>query len=138
MSTLFSRLFSTATPPTDGLYQSTREAIVDLLYFCMCADLRLLPVESAMIESQVSTFNWEPTTPFETFAQQSLARAQAAIATAESRQAILIEIEQRLATTETKTRAVALCPQVFRADGEYAPAERSIFLEIKRAFGWPD
>ena len=138
MITLFGRLFSPVTPPTDGLSQGQREAIVDLLYFCMCADQRLLPVENAAIADEVATFNWDPTIKFETFAAQSLQRAQLAVAAPKTRETMLLDIGNQLVTTETKTRAITLCPQIFRADGEYAPAERAVFVEIKRSFGWPD
>jgi tellurite resistance protein len=59
------------------------------------------------------------------------------VAAPETRQATLNEISGRLVSTETKTRALALCPQLFRADGEFTPVERAVFVEIKQAFGWP-
>jgi hypothetical protein len=103
----------------------------------MCADHRLLPVESEAIVQEVTTFNWEPAIKFDLFAARSLERAQAAVNSAETRKLALDDIAGRLATTENKTRAVTLCPHVFLADGEFAPAERAVFVEIKRAFGWP-
>ena len=102
MSNFFGRLFSTATPPTDGLSQTQREAIVDLLYFCMCADQRLLPVENTAIFNEVATFNWEPTIEFSAFAERSLAREQAAVKTPEVRKSALDEIAGRLVSTETR------------------------------------
>ena len=137
MSKFLGRLFSPAASPTDGLSQAQREAIVDLLHFCMCADQDLQPTESSAIADKVAGFNWDPAVNFESFAAKSLERAQAAIMTTDSRQAALASVSERLAGTETKTEALELCQKLFQSDGEFAPAERAVFTEIKRAFGWP-
>jgi uncharacterized tellurite resistance protein B-like protein len=135
---IFSRLFSHATDVSDDLSQGQREAIVDLLHFCMCADRRLLPVESGVIAKEVAAFNWKSHVAFEEFARQSLAKAEAAMATPESRRTLLEKIGEQLVSTEVQTRAIALCPRIFTADGEFVRVEHEIFAEIKRAFGWPE
>lgn len=137
MSTFLRRLFSTTSSPADGLAQPQREAIIDLLNFCMCADDKLLLDEVITIEDETQILSWDPAVDFMTFATRSRERAQAAIATPETRQAALASISDRLRTSEAKTNALDLCQKVFQADGDFAPVERSVFQEIKRAFGWP-
>jgi len=137
MSKFPGRLFSPVATPTDGLSQAQREAMVDLLHFCMCADQELLPAETDAIADETAGFNWDPAIDFSLFAGRSLEHAYGATATPESRQAALASISERLTSTEMKTQALELCQQVFLADGQFAPAERAVFLEIKRAFGWP-
>jgi hypothetical protein len=63
--------------------------------------------------------------------------AKTAVATLETRQTALDSISNRLQTAEAKTNAIGLCQKVFHADGEFAQVEQTVFLEIKRAFGWP-
>jgi hypothetical protein len=137
MSNLFSFLFSSSTEPADGLIQSEREALLDLFHFCMCADQKLLPVESASIADELIKFHWEPGVKYENFATQSLHRAQAAMATPEARKSALQQISNRLISVETKTRALATCTRIFKADGDFASAEREVFVEIKQALNWP-
>ena len=138
MSNFFSRLFSPVASPIDGLSQTQRGAIVDLLNFCMCVDQELTPAESSAIANEVAAFDWDPAVDFESFAARSLEEARAAMATAGTRQSALASISDQLASTETKTQALALCQQLVQADGEFAPTERTVFVEIKRAFGWPE
>jgi hypothetical protein len=135
MSTFLRRLFSTTANPADGLTQPKREAFIDLLNFCMCADEKLLLDEVITIEDETQVFSWDPAVDFMTFAAQSLERAKAAVATLESRHAALAFISNRLETVEAKSSALDLCEKVFHADGEFAPVERTVFQEIKRAFG---
>ena len=137
MSSFFRRLFSSNAPSTDGFSQTQREAIVDLLNFCMCADSALLPEEREAIATELKSYHWDPAVDIEKFAAESRTRAAAAVKNPGNRVSLLKSIAGRLVTTEAKTHALALCPQVFMADGESAPEEHEIFLEIKRAFGWP-
>jgi uncharacterized tellurite resistance protein B-like protein len=140
MNTPFSFLFSsssTATEPHDGLNQTEREAILDLLYFCMCADQELHPAENAAIVDAVMKFDWESGVEYDNFAAKSLARAQKAVATPQTRRAALNQIGKRLVSTETKSRALATCKRVFQADGDVAAVEREVFVEIKEALDWP-
>lgn len=138
MGRLLPRIFSPGASPTDGLSQAQREAIVDQLHFCMCADQELLPSKSGEIAHEVSGFNWDPAVDFEAFAEKSKDRARAAVADPGMRKAVLASVAERLATTEMMTRGLELCVNVFKVDGEFAPEERTVFHEIKRAFGWPD
>lgn len=138
MSTFLRRLFSTTASPSDGLTQPKREAIIDLLNLCMCADKKLLLDEVVTIDDEIQAFCWDPAVDFMTFATQSRERAKAAATNPETRRPALASIADRLQTTETKSNALGLCQKVFHADGEYAPVERSVFREIKHAFGLPE
>ena len=135
MSSFLRRLFSSDASPADGLTQHQREAIIDLLNFCMCTDGKVLLDEEITIDDEIQEFCWDPSVDFRTFAAQSLERARAAVATPETRRIALDSISDRLETPGAKEGALVLCHKVFKADGDYAPVERGVFLEIKRAFG---
>ena len=138
MSTFLRRLFSSTASPFDRLTQPQREAIIDLLNFCMCADEKLLLEEEITLDDEVQDLSWDPAVDFWTFATQSRERAKAAVATPETRQAALTSISDRLQTADARINVLGLCHKVFHSDGEFAPMERTVFQEIKRAFGLPE
>lgn len=123
--------------PTDGLAQSEREALVDLLNFCRLADERLTTAEECFGLLQEARFGWEGATSLTAYAAESLARAEQAISTAETRAGFLHSIATRLTTTELRSQAVSLSKKMFDADGRFVAAEHTAFREIKTAFGWP-
>ena len=132
------RLFK-ASPRTapDGLQQFQREAIVDLLHFCRIADDKLVVVEENVEAKVEADLNWESTVPLVTYAADSLARAEKTINNPELRAQFIWSVADRLVSTELKTRAIGICLDMFKADGEFVDKERLVFREIKQALGWP-
>jgi len=138
MSSFFRRLFSSTAAPADGLTQAKREALIDLLNFCMCADKKLLVDEEITIGDELQVFSWDPSVDIWKFTAASRERAISAVMTPETRQAALASISLRLESAEAKSTALDLCEKVFRADGEFAQVEQVVFQEIKQAFGLGD
>jgi uncharacterized tellurite resistance protein B-like protein len=137
MSRFFGRLFSQATAEPDGFSQTQREAIVDLLHFCMCADDRLRPVEDRLISDEVARFTWEGKQAFESFSAASIERVGTALKTFATRAAFLTDVGERLGSPRVKRDSIDLCLKLFHVDGEYPDSERVIFREIRHVFGWP-
>ena len=139
MNTKLLRLFhsSPRTAP-DGLQQSQREAIVDVLHFCRIADDKLVVVEEDVEARVEAALNWESTVPLVTYAADSLARAEQIVDNPELRAQFIRSVADRLVSTELKTRAISICRDMFIADGQFVEQERVVFREIKRALGWPD
>jgi uncharacterized tellurite resistance protein B-like protein len=140
MTTLFARLFVPATPIHDGLSQSQREGIVDLLHFCMCADDQVRRVEERLIAQEVDRFGWDGPIPYEAYAHDSLQRARAALPSFNRRAAFIADVDARLETPALKNRALALCRRLFLVDGEYPDAEQVVFREVRDVLqpGKPD
>ena len=59
MPSLIRKLFRKSEAPNDGLTQPQREAIVDLLNYCMYADNLVLLAEDRLITDTVKKFNWD-------------------------------------------------------------------------------
>ena len=53
MPSLIKKLFHKSEAPKDGLTQPQREAIVDLLNYCMCADNLVFLAEDRLIADTV-------------------------------------------------------------------------------------
>jgi hypothetical protein len=60
MPSLLKKLFRRSEEKNDGLTQPQREAIVDLLNYCMYADNLVMLAEDRLIADTAATFNWDP------------------------------------------------------------------------------
>ena len=78
MPSLIKKLFrkSDASAQKDGLTQAQREAIVDLLNYCMYADNFVFLAEDRLIADTVAKFNWDPKVPFDQFDARSVNNAR--------------------------------------------------------------
>ena len=65
MPSLLKKLFHKSEAPNNGLTQLQREAIVDLLNYCMYADNLVMLAEDRLITDTVKKFNWDSKIPFD-------------------------------------------------------------------------
>jgi hypothetical protein len=117
MSFSVAPFFQTKTTVKDGLTQPQREAIADLLHFCMYADNHIALAETKVISDVVSTFAWDKNISFESFEARSIAAVRAAKETAETRQMFLDSIKERLTNSRSRGLALDACKKLFIADG---------------------
>lgn len=132
---MFNRLFSHKANATDGLTQEQREAIVDVLHFCMFADNFIALSESQFIASEVETLNWDPKISFEYYQGKSIGAVRAALANVDARKKFVESVKQRLHTDQVRGMAFDLCQKLLVADGTETPSEFSAQEEIRQAFG---
>src|SRR3954468_11431080 len=109
MAFSISRLFHQKQSAHDGLTQPQREAVADLLHYCMYADNHIALAETKVISDLVSTFGWEPNVSFETFEVRSIALARAAKEDVASRKTFLESVKQRLNTPASRSVALNAC-----------------------------
>lgn len=112
---MLNRLFSTKADKNDGLTQAQREAIVDLLHYCMYADNLISISESSFVAAKVQAFNWDPKIAFESYQGKSIGAARNALANADAKENFFESVKQRLGGAG-KT-AYDLCQKLFAADG---------------------
>src|ERR1041384_6154080 len=117
MPSLIRKLFHKSKAPNDGLSQPQREAIVDLLNYCMYADNLVMLSEDRLIADTVAKFNWDPKVPFDQFDARSVSNARNASESQVYRDQFLASITDRLGTAAGKAQALDLCPELFLADG---------------------
>jgi uncharacterized tellurite resistance protein B-like protein len=132
MSNLIQKLFGKPEAPKDGLTQPQREAIVDLLNYCMYADGFVFMAEDRFIADTVAKFTWESKTPFDQFVLRSTDNARNATESQVYRDRFLGSIRDRLDTPAVKEQALGLCQELFVADGSRSDEEEDVFQNLKR------
>jgi len=132
MPSLIRKLFHKSEAPNDGLTQPQREAIVDLLNYCMYADDSVFLAEDRLIADTVAKFNWDPKVPFDQFDARSVSNARNASESQVYRDQFLASIKDRLDTAAVKGQALELCQELFLADGAQSYEEDDALQNLKQ------
>lgn len=125
-----SNLFTTKAAKGDGLFQPQREAIADLLNYCMYADNHIALAESKAIENVAGLFTWDPQISFESFEAGSIGAARQAKDDPAHREAFLNSVRERLNTPHSRSLALKVCKQLFVADGIQTDKESALLAHI--------
>jgi hypothetical protein len=131
MPSLIKKLFRKSEAPNDGLTQPQREAIVDLLNYCMYADNLVFLAEDRLIADTVAKFNWDPKVPFDQFDARSTSNARNASESQVHKDQFLASIRDRLGTAAVKGQALDLCQELFLADGARSDEEDAVLQNLK-------
>ena len=131
-SFLIRKLFYKSEAPKDGLTQPQREAIVDLLNYCMYADNLIFLAEDRLITDTVAKFNWDPKVPFDQFDVRSVSNARNATESQVYRDQFLASIRDRLGTPTVKGQALDLVQELFVADGARSDEEEAVLQNLKK------
>ena len=129
---LIGRLFHKPEAPNHGLTQPQREAIVDLLTYCMYADNSVLLAEDRFITDTVAKFNWESKVPFDQFVVRSIDNLRNVRESQVDRDRFLASIKDRLGTAAVKAQALDLCQELFVADGVRSGEEDTVFQNLRK------
>jgi hypothetical protein len=132
MPSLIKKLFRKSEAPKDGLTQSQREAIVDLLNYCTYADNLVMLAEDRLVADTVARFNWDPKIPFDQFDARSTGNARNARESQVYRDQFLASIRDRLGTAAAKGQALDLCHELFVADGARSDEEDVVFQNLRK------
>ena len=132
MPSLLGKLFGKPEGPRDGLTQPQREAIVDLLNYCMYADNLVMLAEDRLIADTAGKFNWDSKVPFDQFDLRSIDNARNATENQGYRDRFLASIRDRLDTTAVKGQALDLCQELFLADGARSDEEDAVLQNLRK------
>ena len=132
MPSLLRKLFHKSEAPKDNLTQPQREAIVDLLNYCMYADNLVMLAEDRLITDTVAKFNWDPKIPFDQFDVRSIDNARNANENPGYRDKFLASIRDRLDTAAVKRKALDLCQELLVADGSRSDEEGGVFQNLRK------
>ena len=133
MSGFFQKLFNRAPASPDGLTQAQREAMVDVLFYCMYADNSLALKEEKILADTVGQFSWDPRVSYDLYAARSIANARAVKETPAAREDFFAAVAQRLGTPAVKQRTLGLCREIFQADGDFSGSEQDLFRELTKS-----
>jgi uncharacterized tellurite resistance protein B-like protein len=133
MPSLIRKLFgkSDASAQNDRLTQPQREAIVDLLNYCMYADNLVMLAEDRLIADTAAKFNWDSIVPFDQFDVRSIDNARNASENLGYRDKFLASIRDRLDTAAVKGQALDLCQELFLADGARSEEENAVLQNLR-------
>jgi hypothetical protein len=126
---------SDSTTPLPTLNQAQREAIFDFLLLATYADNSLKLSEDQRLYELISGLGWESYQDPTEYADSATARVRAAAESDAGTQAFLGELNQRLATQESKVFAIAILPRVLESDNSMPEAEQAFYEAAKAAFG---
>jgi hypothetical protein len=132
MPSLIRKLFHKSEAPNDGLTQPQREAIVDLLNYCMYADNLVFLAEDRVITDTAAKFNWDSKVPFDQFEVRSVSNARNARESQVYRDQFLASIKDRLDTASVKGKALDLCQELFLADGAQSDEEDAVLQNLRQ------
>ena len=133
MPSLLRKLFHKSEESKDGLTQPQREAIVDLLNYCMYADNLVMLAEDRLIADTVAKFNWDPkAVRFDQFDARSVGNARNARESQVYRDKFLASIRDRLETAAVKGKALDLCQELFLADGSRSEEEDEVLQNLRQ------
>ena len=132
MPSLIRKLFHKSETPKDGLTQPQREAIVDLLNYCMYAANLVFLAEDRLIADTVAKFNWDSKVPFDQFDVRSIDNARNAKEKQGYRDRFLASIRDRLGTATVKGKALDLCQELFLADGARSDEKEAVLQNLRK------
>ena len=127
----FKNLFRSSGKAKDGLAQSAREAIVDVLHYCMFADKHISVREDEFIETAARTLDWDPKISYEYYEGQSTGIVRRALADKEARDAFFQSLKQRLPNRSERELALRLADDLTKSDGTKAHSEILTLAELK-------
>jgi uncharacterized tellurite resistance protein B-like protein len=132
MPSLIKKLFRKSEEPRDGLTQPQREAMVDLLNYCMYADNLVMLAEDRLIADTAAKFDWDSKTPFDQFEVRSIDNARNASENPGYREKFLGSIKDRLDTAGVRRRTLELCQELFLADGSRSEEEDAVLQNLQQ------
>lgn len=136
MSNSVKKLFvKSGNAKSDGLQQGQREAIVDLLHYCMYADNLVALKEDQFVNQVAATLSWDPNISFESYEGGSIGNARKAKELPAYREEFLKSISERLRTKETRQLAFGLVKDLFNADANLSEKETQQLPALRQALG---
>src|SRR4051812_41173392 len=127
---MFTRLFAPKSDGKDGLTQPQREAIVDVLNYCMYADNFIALSESQFIAQNIESLSWDPKISLEYYLNKSIGEVRKALSSPESKQQFFKSVNERLATKALRETTLSLSQKLFVADGNKSASESVVQSEL--------
>ncbi len=128
----FSRLFRSTDKPSDGFTQPAREALVDVLHYCMYADKHIALAEDAFIEKAARTLSWDAKISYDYYEGKSVAEVRRALADQKARDAFFDSVKERLTAPAQRQFALKLAADLMAADGDKSNAEHDALVALRK------
>ena len=127
----FKTVFRSSPKTADGLSQAAREAIVDLLHYCMYADKHIAAREDEFIEATARKLDWDPSISYESYEAKSSGAVTRALSDQTVRREFLQSLKTRLGDARERQLALDLANQLMKVDGTKSESESAVLTELK-------
>lgn len=127
------KLFRADSAAADGLTQQQREAIVDLLVFCMYSDRTVSLAEDQLIQRRLEAMDWQAVESIDSYYDRAVTRVRDILSSEAARSSFLERVSTRLANPETREKAFQLSHQLFLSDGVESSDEKELENELRTA-----
>lgn len=128
----FKNLFRSDEKQSDGLNQAAREAIVDVLHYCMFADRHVADLEDKFIEAAAVKLNWDEKISYEYYEGKSTGAVSRALSDTNNRDALFETIKARLPGKGERELALKLVNDLVKSDGSLHKDEVAAMFQIKK------
>ena len=129
----FKNLFRSSEQSSDGLTQEAREAIVDVLHYCMYADRHIAAREDQFIEDEARKLDWDAKISYEYYEGKSTGAVSRALADPEAKTAFFETLRTRLTGEKERTLALRLADELAKSDGARTEPEKAAIQEVRQA-----
>ncbi|WP_309386780.1 hypothetical protein [Cerasicoccus frondis] len=126
-------LFKAGGSSSDGLIQSQREAIVDLLVYCMYSDRTVSLAEDQLIQRRLESMDWQAVDSIDHYYDLSVTRVRDILGNDAARKSFLERVSAGLGDSATREKAFQLSHQLFLSDGVESPDEAALEAELRDA-----
>lgn len=128
-------LFHPKKSRKDGLTQSQREAIVDLLNYCSFVDHDIADSEEVLIDDLANQLDWDRDSDFDYYVNKSVGQVRNVLESKDGGDDFIAGIRERLDSKKSRALALQLSEKLIRADGKMSPEESQTFQAIRQAIG---
>jgi len=129
----FKNLFRSSERSIDGLTQEAREAIVDVLHFCMYADKHIAAREDEFIETAARSLDWDARISYDYYEGKSVGAVRTALADKDARELLFTSLKIRLSAKAARELALRLAGDLVKSDGQTVHAETEAIAQLRRA-----
>ena len=118
----------------DGFKQHQREAIIDVLLYCLYADDYDDPAERRIMDKSIARLNWESDLAISDYILSATEKVKRAISSPDTEQQFLKAVSRRLEDKETRFQAIQLCKILLYSDLFFSDEEVRALAELSRVF----
>ncbi|MEO0510388.1 MAG: hypothetical protein AAF065_11075 [Verrucomicrobiota bacterium] len=115
---ILEKLFQPEKNSADGLNQTEREAIVDLLLFGIYMDNHLSFSEDNVLKNKIELLDWNSSTPVDLYINTATDKVRQSIANENLQNEFLQSLSTRITSEAGKRKALNSVTELFRSDGE--------------------
>jgi hypothetical protein len=127
----FKKLFRSPEKSPDGLTQNAREAIVDVLHFCMYADKHIAIREDEFIEKAARTLNWDANISYDYYEGKSIGAVSRALADKDACEHFFDSLKNRLTGKPERDLALRLAEGLAKSDDKTVQSEVNALIQLR-------